>query len=181
MERTAMEQSPALVSLKPRTLAQAKGVFRSSYRFSLRQDCQQRALQDSRVLVQASPPCLSEVTPRPKVRFLAWATTAATCLRLSCILTQASPFCLSRQYLAQNESSPPERELECELGPGSASLAQVRQVRLGENIGSRHYSPCNSHTYISKQYNQASYAFTVTHKLKNRETIARQATIALNK
>jgi len=50
MERTAMEQSSTPVSLKPRTLAQAKGVFRSRYSFSLRRVYQQRALQDSRVL-----------------------------------------------------------------------------------------------------------------------------------
>jgi len=38
------------VSLKLRTIAQAKGIFRSSYMFSLRRDCQQRTLRDSRVL-----------------------------------------------------------------------------------------------------------------------------------
>jgi len=50
MERTVIEQNPTSVSLKPRTFAQAKGIFRSSYKFSLRRDCQQRALQGSRVL-----------------------------------------------------------------------------------------------------------------------------------
>ncbi|QCD96373.1 hypothetical protein DEO72_LG6g1075 [Vigna unguiculata] len=43
-------------------------------------------LQNSRVLAEASPPRLSETTPRPKVRFLAWAINAATCLKLPQVL-----------------------------------------------------------------------------------------------
>ncbi|QCE14715.1 hypothetical protein DEO72_LG11g1719 [Vigna unguiculata] len=67
----AIEQIPAPVSLKPWTFAQAKEVFHSSYRPSLRQDYQERDLQVSRVLAWASPPRLSETTLRSKVRSLA--------------------------------------------------------------------------------------------------------------
>jgi len=44
--------------------AQAKGAFRSSYRPSLRRDCQQRALQVSWILAWARPPLLSEIALR---------------------------------------------------------------------------------------------------------------------
>ncbi|QCD92973.1 hypothetical protein DEO72_LG5g1042 [Vigna unguiculata] len=43
-----------------------------------------------------------------------------------------------------NESSPPERELECEFGSVSASLAWARLGRLGKNVGSRHCSSCTA-------------------------------------
>ncbi|QCD94728.1 hypothetical protein DEO72_LG5g2813 [Vigna unguiculata] len=43
-----------------------------------------------------------------------------------------------------NESFPPERELKREFGPISTSLAWARPGRLGENVGSRHCSPCTA-------------------------------------
>ena len=74
------------VSLKLGTLAQAKEVFCSSCRSSLRRDCQQKIQQGLRVLAWARPLCVSETTPRPKVRSLAWVTTTAKHLRLSRVL-----------------------------------------------------------------------------------------------
>jgi len=50
MVRTIIEQNSAPISLKPKTLAQAKWIFSSSHRFSLRRDCHPRTLRDSRVL-----------------------------------------------------------------------------------------------------------------------------------
>jgi len=54
MERTVIKQNPTPVSLKLRTLAQAKGIFRSSYRFSLRQENPAR-LTSSRLGESSSP------------------------------------------------------------------------------------------------------------------------------
>ncbi|QCD94091.1 hypothetical protein DEO72_LG5g2170 [Vigna unguiculata] len=83
MERIAIEQIPAPVSLKPGIFAQAKEVFRSSYKPSLRRDCQQRALQVSRVLAWTSPPRLSETAIRSKVRSLPRVLAEARPSRLS--------------------------------------------------------------------------------------------------
>jgi len=66
VERTVMEQNPGPVSLKLRALAQAKGIFRSSYRFSLRRDCQQRTPARPTSSCLGEPSSLERGHPSPK-------------------------------------------------------------------------------------------------------------------
>jgi len=83
--KTVTEQIPAPVSLKPWTLAQEK--FAQATGPRLGETANKELCRILRVLAWASPSRLSETTPRPKVRFLTWATTVVTRVRLPRLLT----------------------------------------------------------------------------------------------
>ena len=146
-------------------LAQAKETLRSSYRLSLRRDYHKKELQVSRTLTWASSHRLSETTLCPKERLP----------RLSCFWSEThqvptgSRFAWVRWFIPQNESSPPEWELEQQPGPVYDILAEARQVRLGEIISSRHGFTHTNHIQTRSTCHAFLRPSTTPHKYLGRQ------------